>query len=187
LADCNGSAAQDFQFDFDTSTLSMPRLSPVLCFDLFGPVRNGMAVYVGVCNGSGNQKWAFPWNGRLRPVGADADKCLTHDTREGKPEIGWTLDIVTDPNCDFPSEGGGGVCFPSFMAFWEMVIWDCDDRNEQQWRMPPPGGTGCQLNRPQAGSPPVDASLTAVLAVLLLAPMMRRLRWRVKSESDRRG
>lgn len=139
LADCNGSAAQDFRFDFRIDTgiasLTTPRLAPKLCFDLFGPVQDGTAVHLGICDGSNEQNWAF--DNRLRPV-VDANKCLTHATREGKPETGWTHDIVMDPGCEFPEQGGGGICFPSYFGFFEMTISNCDGRNVQQWRIEQP-------------------------------------------------
>lgn len=136
LAGCNGSAAQDFRFDPGTSRLVMHRLAPPLCFDLSGPVQNGTGVFGHVCNDSAAQKWAFPFDQRLRPVGVDPNKCLTHATRAGKPATGWGTDVVvTDPGCEFPEVGGGGFCAPSFEIFHEMMIAKCDGLNVQQWSL----------------------------------------------------
>jgi MYXO-CTERM domain-containing protein len=180
LAPCNGSAVQDFRFDAGQSTLSTPRLSPTLCFDIFGPVRNGVAATVHPCKGSSTQRWGFPFNGRLRPIGADPEKCLTHFTRAGKPPTGWTIDTVTDPNCDFPPEGGGGYCAPVTEAFWEMALWDCDDRPEQEWRMPQQGTGGCQSRGCQvaAGAALAGSPFPEMLALagLVLDAWRRRRR-----------
>jgi hypothetical protein len=149
LMDCNGSAEQDFRFEFridtGTTTLSMPRLAPKLCFNLAGPNLEGIGVTVDVCDGSRNQHWGSPSDNRLRPLGVDPTKCLTHATRQGKPETGWAFDSETDPGCEFPEQGGGGVCFPSYALFFEMMIANCDGRNVQQWRInqPNPNCQGC--------------------------------------------
>lgn len=135
LAACNGSAQQAFRYNFHNGTVSMPRLTPELCMDLAGPHRNDQGAMVNLCNGSTNQQWSFPWNGRLRPIGADVNKCLTHTTREGKPATGWTIDILFDPGCDMAPEGGAGGCSPAVEVYYEMAIRDCDDRGEQDWRM----------------------------------------------------
>ncbi|WP_210023917.1 RICIN domain-containing protein [Methylocaldum sp. RMAD-M] len=136
LMDCNSSAAQDFRFDPGTSRLVMHRSAPQLCFDLNGPVRTGMGVSVSVCNDNAAQKWAFPFDSRLRPVGVDPNKCLTHATRVGKPPTGWGLDVaVVDPGCEFPEVGGGGFCLPTFEFFFEMMLSKCEGLNVQQWSL----------------------------------------------------
>jgi hypothetical protein len=172
LADCNGSAAQDFHYDFDRSTLSTPGLSPRLCFDLAGPVRNGIGAYLAVCNGSAAQRWDFPWTGVLRPTGVAPDMCLTHFTRAGKPATGWTIDAFVVPECDLGGEGGG-ACWPgNVQVSWEMALWDCDDRAEQVWRMPAPIATpGCHL-----GGDPSAAGLSTLLPLLVLWSAARRRR-----------
>jgi hypothetical protein len=138
LADCNGSAEQDFRFDPVASAVSMPRLAPVLCLDLHGPPANGAGVMVAVCDGTAEQRWAFPFDSRLRPVGVDPNKCLTHAARPGKPPTGWTFDSeVADLNCELPDDlsGGGGFCIPTFSVFWEMMIASCNGAKVQQWRL----------------------------------------------------
>lgn len=135
LADCNGSPAQDFRFDPGPSSLGA-RLTPPLCFDLTGPVRNGQGVSAKVCDNSAAQRWSFPFDLRLRPVGVDPNKCLTHATRAGKPATGWGMEIaVVDLECEFPEVGGGGYCIPHFEAFYEMMIAKCDGLNVQQWSL----------------------------------------------------
>ncbi|MFM9844145.1 MAG: ricin-type beta-trefoil lectin domain protein [Dongiaceae bacterium] len=142
LSDCNGSASQNFQFDQATSTLRMPQLPTVLCLDLAGPLRTGMGVQVVPCNGGPAQSWAFPFDSRLRPTGVDPNKCLTHATRPGKPPTGWLFEVVVvDPGCEFPEQGGGGFCLPSFAVFWEMMISPCDGRNDQKWQLQQAGMT----------------------------------------------
>ena len=71
----------------------MARAAPQLCFDVNGPLRTGIPASVGACNDSAAQKWAFPFDSRLRPVGVDPNMCLTHATRVGKPAPGWGIDV----------------------------------------------------------------------------------------------
>lgn len=137
LADCNGSAEQDFRFDPGGSALTMPGLAPALCLDLRGPPRNGEPVAAALCDGGTEQRWTFPFDGRLRPVGVDANKCLTHATRAGKPPTGWTFDWENEFDCELPDDlsGGGGFCIPAPSFFWEMMIASCNGANVQQWRL----------------------------------------------------
>lgn len=136
LADCNGSAEQDFRFDSGPSRLVMHRLTPPLCFDLFGPVRNGTGVWASVCSESAAQRWAFPFDSRVRPVGVDPNKCLTQTTRAGKPATGWGIDVaIADPGCEFPEEGSGGFCVPTYDIFHEMMISTCNGSNVQKWNL----------------------------------------------------
>ena len=114
LADCNGSAEQDFRFDAGTSRLVMHRLQPPLCVDLFGAPQNGAGVLVNPCNDNPGQKWGFPFDSLLRST-VDPNKCVTHATRAGKPATGWTSDSEVDPGCEF-GETGGGFCSPTFAA-----------------------------------------------------------------------
>lgn len=153
LADCNGSAEQDFRFDSGTSRLMMHRLQPQLCVDLSGAPQNGTGVLVIPCNDNPGQKWGFPFDSLLRPA-VDPNKCVTHATRAGKPATGWTSDIEVDPGCEFPETGGGGICFPTFAIFYEMMISTCDRLNVQQWSLR------------QAGMPfPPDGIVTGKIAV----------------------
>jgi hypothetical protein len=134
LAGCNGSAEQDFRFDPGTSRLFTPRLAPQLCFDLSGPVRIGAGISMNACGDGASQRWTFPFDSRLRPVGVDPNKCLTHATRVGKPATGWTIDVVMDPGCEF-GELGGGFCSPTFSAFWEMMVANCSGLAVQRWSL----------------------------------------------------
>ncbi|WP_158549179.1 RICIN domain-containing protein [Lysobacter silvisoli] len=149
LAACNGAPGQNFQFDRDSATLRLPQTTPVRCLDLEQAPRNGVAVQTRECNGSASQRWAFPFDGRLRPVGVDPNKCLTHGTRPGKPPTGWVADVeLLDPGCEFPEVGGGGFCQPSYAIHFEMSLASCDGRPAQNWRLAqagfpfPPDGLG---------------------------------------------
>lgn len=136
LADCSGSPAQDFKFDPATSRLVLHRMSPQLCVDASGEVRSGMGAMARVCGDGPSQRWAFPFDRRLRPVGVDANKCLTHATHPGKPPTGWQVVVeVADAGCEFPEVGGGGFCDPTFAIYHEMMLASCDRSSAQQWTL----------------------------------------------------
>lgn len=136
LAPCNGSPAQDFKFDPGSSRLVLHRLEPALCVEVFGPPLNGTGVGARVCSDQPSQKWTFPFDSRLRPVGLDPNKCLTHATRPGKPPTGWAFDSeVADFGCEISDDGTGGFCNPSFSIFHEMMLASCDGTNVQRWTL----------------------------------------------------